>query len=407
MSAAVLHNDSSGDATFDFVFTDVDLIAAADTGHEKLVSTILDNFDKYHIKVDCHFPFKTKLAFNPGGTALLYASRSGHESMVKLLISKYKSDIKVTDYENWNSLHYSCYSGHVGISDYLYNQCGVDNTLISTVEKSTPIQFAQYRKYYDLVDIVFKNTKNQTNSNSIENNKNGDEKKDSDHDHDESKRNKQNNINFTKDEIKGKLQRCVSKTMKMLPSKYRKYTLTVENFDTNKNFNSIHSSQIGNYLNRYQLISKSKGNKNTGKDQLHTMAYILDSIRHGGNNNNTNDDDDSKYDIVFEAIDTAITNIQKFYINNTDRVWIRLCHNRIMAQKLCKILTDKYNVSILRSSAISAFHYLIVILQGDEKWLQLLQNGKIENQKKKEKSDKNDTNDDDKVGEIVHAKFVP
>ena len=89
--------------------------------------------------------------FNIGVTPLMMASRSGHSEIVQMLL-KAGAEVNDTDDEDWNSLHYACFSGHAGIAKILL-QSNCDDSLITKYERATPLQFAVHRKFGDTVAV--------------------------------------------------------------------------------------------------------------------------------------------------------------------------------------------------------------------------------------------------------------
>jgi ankyrin repeat protein len=89
-------------------------------GHEDVVRQLLD----LGVEVDLHLG-------GPAGTALIVASKEGHERIVRLLLSR-KARVNHQDMDNSTALHHAARSGHVHISQMLLN-FGADPNLLGNV----------------------------------------------------------------------------------------------------------------------------------------------------------------------------------------------------------------------------------------------------------------------------------
>eukprot|EP00755_Sulcionema_specki_P002629 Sspe_Gene.118946::Locus_113564_Transcript_1_1_Confidence_1.000_Length_757::g.118946::m.118946 len=89
--------------------------------------------------------------FNPGTTALMACSRSGHLAIARLLIDN-GADVNQQDAEHWNALHYACFSGHADIARLLL-QHGCDASVATLFEKATPLQFALHRRFAETTEV--------------------------------------------------------------------------------------------------------------------------------------------------------------------------------------------------------------------------------------------------------------
>jgi ankyrin repeat protein len=86
--------------------------------------------------------------YNRGATPVMLAARSGHLALVQYLLVQGAADPHAVDAESWNALHYACFNGHADIAALLHGKpyC-VDNSIITTFERSTPEGFAVYRRF--------------------------------------------------------------------------------------------------------------------------------------------------------------------------------------------------------------------------------------------------------------------
>jgi len=143
------------------------LLHAADSGRLEEVKYLVEG----GVNVNIAWKKKDGRTYNPLGTPLLYAARSGHLEIVKYLIDR-GADINAKDIENWNALHYSCNNGHEEIVQYLVSK-GIDQTLKDTYLHQTPLEFARYRQFDRVIDIlapgtnVKKRSDKEINSNGV------------------------------------------------------------------------------------------------------------------------------------------------------------------------------------------------------------------------------------------------
>lgn len=85
-------------------------------------------------------------AYNAGLTPLMAASRSGHLTVVQALLAEFGAEVAATDRENWNALHYACFSGHADVAALLVAH-GCPRDVVSTFEKAVPVGFARHRRF--------------------------------------------------------------------------------------------------------------------------------------------------------------------------------------------------------------------------------------------------------------------
>ena len=134
-------------------YTIKDLMIICETNNIKLCEEILKiNPELINKKYPTIISLSNKTPYNPGSTLIHYAARSGHYDMVKLLINKYKANSQIVDHENWNILHYSCIAGHYNITKLLI-EIKVNDKIITLIEKCTPLQFAKYKKWNDIIKL--------------------------------------------------------------------------------------------------------------------------------------------------------------------------------------------------------------------------------------------------------------
>ncbi|CAF1048080.1 unnamed protein product [Adineta ricciae] len=128
----------------------MDLLHAAECGCLSVVKTFLTN-DKSVIH-SCRHRDRHNHAFNVGGSAIHYASRSGHLNIVKYLLEHDATIIDDRDRQNWTALHYACYNGHIHIVKFLLKY----NPNVNIKDKyfsQTAVQFAMYRQFHEIVKL--------------------------------------------------------------------------------------------------------------------------------------------------------------------------------------------------------------------------------------------------------------
>lgn len=127
----------------------MDLLLAADAGLEAGVEAFIQSAHSVNTK----YRNSSSTGFNRGGTALMYAARSGHLRIATRLLEA-GADVNIVDAENWNALHYACFSGHTAVTVLLL-QHGCNPCIVTTHEKATPDGFATYRRFFKLVRVAF------------------------------------------------------------------------------------------------------------------------------------------------------------------------------------------------------------------------------------------------------------
>jgi ankyrin repeat protein len=134
----------------------MDLLHAAECGRLTVVKQLVSE-DKSVIRT-CRHKDRQNRAFNINGSAIHYACRSGHLNIVKYLLQQDSTIINQLDAEDWTPLHYACNNGHLNIVklllEYNANVNLKDNYLFQT-----PIQFAMYKQFEDIVYLLDPNIK--------------------------------------------------------------------------------------------------------------------------------------------------------------------------------------------------------------------------------------------------------
>ena len=129
----------------------MDLLHAAECGRLSVVKQLVSS-DRSLIRT-CRHKDRRNRAFNVNGSAIHYACRSGHWNVVKYLLEQDPTIINDIDAEHWTPLHYACNNGHLNIVklllEYRANVNLRDNYL-----SQTPIEFAMYRQFEDIVRFL-------------------------------------------------------------------------------------------------------------------------------------------------------------------------------------------------------------------------------------------------------------
>lgn len=131
--------------------SNIDLLHAAECGRLSLVKSLLSD-DKSLIH-SCRHQNRKNHAFNFDSSAIHYACRSGHFNIVKYLLALDPTIVNDHDRENWTALHYACYNGHINIVKLLL-QHNANVHMKDRYLSQTPIQFAMYRQFDDIVYLL-------------------------------------------------------------------------------------------------------------------------------------------------------------------------------------------------------------------------------------------------------------
>ncbi|CAF3629120.1 unnamed protein product [Adineta steineri] len=134
----------------------MDLLHAADYGRLTVVKDLISK-DKSIVHT-CRHKDPLNRAFNVDGSAIHYACRSGHLNVVKYLLEQDSTLINDVDIEKWTPLHYDCNNGHLNIVKLLL-EYNADINLQDSYLSQTPIQFAMYRQFEDIVHFLDPNIK--------------------------------------------------------------------------------------------------------------------------------------------------------------------------------------------------------------------------------------------------------
>ena len=129
----------------------MDLLHAADAGKLSRVRELVAN-DASLIRT-CRHQDPVNRAFNVNGSAIHYACRSGHFSVVKYLLEQDPTIVRDIDIEHWTPLHYACYNGHVDIVRLLLEYNADVDAKDSYLHK-TPVEFAMYKQFEDVVNLL-------------------------------------------------------------------------------------------------------------------------------------------------------------------------------------------------------------------------------------------------------------
>ena len=121
-------------------------LVAADSGDTVEVRRLLIDVNARHMG------HHTSPAFNAGGTALMYAARSGHLDTVVALLAL-GADVAALDKERWNALHYAAFNGHAEISKLLLDK-GTPSNVKTQYENATPLEFARHRRFDESVCVL-------------------------------------------------------------------------------------------------------------------------------------------------------------------------------------------------------------------------------------------------------------
>ncbi|ETO15304.1 hypothetical protein RFI_22059 [Reticulomyxa filosa] len=278
------------------------LFIACDRGKLGDVKTLIAS----GAQVDHIWPRGLNEPFNGCSTCLMYAARSGHLDVVKYLATaeetKKRVQVNALDCENWNALHYSCFNGHADVTEFLLQQ-NVDTNVISTYEKSTPLGFAQYRRFNDIIVVFQKHFKDE----------------------------KLKKVEPLSDKEKKEVaERALVKMLQMKTQSLKKQSDTKLNSDDS-------TFDLKPYLNRYAI----------SKEVFAHICQWLKSV-------------DTATDLMFRADDVMI---QPYDTDSKAEsvLCLRLCSDRQRAQEIVQSLQKK-NVHVLRLSSITSFHFLIVVL---------------------------------------------
>ncbi|UJR31760.1 hypothetical protein I4U23_019238 [Adineta vaga] len=136
------------------ITTRMDLLHAADYGRLSIVKQLISN-DKSLIH-SCRHKNALNRTFNVDGAPIHYACRSGHYNVVKYLLEQDVTLVNQLDIEDWTPLHYACYNGHLNIVKLLLEYNAKVNVIDSYLFQ-TPIQFAMYRQFEDIVYFLDSN----------------------------------------------------------------------------------------------------------------------------------------------------------------------------------------------------------------------------------------------------------
>ena len=75
-------------------------------------------------------------------TPLFYACLTGQADTVKLLVSKFRCNLDITDDKKCTPLHAACFSGYQQLFLYLINECGFSPEVTDVAKQWTPLHFA-------------------------------------------------------------------------------------------------------------------------------------------------------------------------------------------------------------------------------------------------------------------------
>jgi ankyrin repeat protein len=134
----------------------MDLLHAAECGLLSIVKQLVSE-DKSLIR-KCRHKDGNNRAFNYDGSAIHYACRSGHINIVKYLLEQDSTIINDLDDELWTPLHYACCNGHLNIVKLLL-EYNADVNLRDSYLSQTPIEFAMYKQFEDIVYLLDPNIK--------------------------------------------------------------------------------------------------------------------------------------------------------------------------------------------------------------------------------------------------------
>jgi len=134
----------------------MDLLHAAECGRLSIVKQLVSE-DKSLIR-KCRHKDGNNRAFNYDGSAIHYACRSGHINIVKYLLEQDSTIINDLDDELWTPLHYACCNGHLNIVKLLL-EYNADVNLRDSYLSQTPIEFAMYKQFEDIVYLLDPNIK--------------------------------------------------------------------------------------------------------------------------------------------------------------------------------------------------------------------------------------------------------
>jgi hypothetical protein len=197
------------------------LLKACDIGFSQAATLLLA---QESTNINYTHPKDSRSGYNKGLTPLHVACRSGHLGTVKTLFSNVanrssttdKNDddapqklilnVTALDAEQWNALHYACFSGHDEIVKLLVDTKQFDLTLITMFEKATAQGFAEHRKFKDCVRHL--------SDKNVDNNK---------------------LFVWTPEDVEENLTKCIKKLKQTFPSKISgvflfRYEMTIESY---------------------------------------------------------------------------------------------------------------------------------------------------------------------------------
>ncbi|KAJ4458339.1 hypothetical protein PAPYR_5882 [Paratrimastix pyriformis] len=128
----------------------MELLIAADLGDLGAVQKHLDEGVSRTYRFKHHFDLTR--AINQDATPLHLAVRSGHESVVRFLLSA-GSDANEKDFECWNALHYASNAGHPTLIPLLL-QAGCNPHCADSFLHQIPADFAAHRRLTELVELL-------------------------------------------------------------------------------------------------------------------------------------------------------------------------------------------------------------------------------------------------------------
>jgi hypothetical protein len=134
----------------------MDLLHAAECGRLSVVKQLVCQ-DKSLIHT-CRHKDPNNRAFNVNASAIHYACRSGHLNIVKYLLEQDSTIINDLDIEDWTPLHYACNNGHLNIVKLLL-EYNANVNIKDTHLFQTPIEFAMYKQFEDIVYLLNPNIK--------------------------------------------------------------------------------------------------------------------------------------------------------------------------------------------------------------------------------------------------------
>eukprot|EP01084_Bolivina_argentea_P174397 302108_1 len=275
-----------------------------------------------------------KSPYNAGAKAINYAARSGHYDMVYVLINKYKADIQAKDHEDWNSLHYACNAGHYPVTKYLIEN-NVDDTIISIVEQCTPLGFAEYKKWNDIIHL-FKTNGVDDNNEII----------------------KQYNYGLIEKQkifkkTKARLDKLILASDSMTDQKLCRYYKPFVPLSCRDGVQCPYAHIDIDY-------NKLNENKNIKLD-LYMHRYKINwNIYYKLNENLCNNDTQT---LIFKCIDTQLKQLYKNNkdINEDGMVWFIIYHDRYNMHQQRKAFEGIKDIRVIRSGSISRLDHILVL----------------------------------------------